>query len=114
MVDVVLDVVEEAVVDPTATRQTLPLTPALLHAAVSLTNKRYSVAEAPTLTVDRQHNPNRSLLREIGCCLTVKDIMNLLVTKYNDALKYRIFDTSSLLRGRVKDRNLSTNKKRGA
>ena len=57
-VEVVLEALL-AVDAPTAIRQTSPATPAFLHAAASLTNRRYSLAEAPKLPIANRHTPTR-------------------------------------------------------
>jgi hypothetical protein len=64
---------------PKATRHTLPVTPALRHAAVSLTNKRYSVAETLTLVIAPKHSPNNNPPTGIWRFLKFDVILNLLV-----------------------------------
>jgi hypothetical protein len=80
----VTDVELLAVVAPTATRQTLPVTPALRHAAVSLTNRRYSVADAVALPIANKHNPKIHPPTGIKGFFKVENIYNLLVLKISE------------------------------
>ena len=92
---------------PTATRHTLPLTPALRHAAVSLTNKRYSVAETLTLVIVAKHNTDNNPRIDITRFFKIDVILNLLVTTKLPKQYYGMNTTQALFRGRFKGGNLS-------
>ena len=78
--DVVVETELLGVADPSATRQTLPVTPAFRHAAESLTNSRYSVAETLALITATEKKPVNRLPRYTARCLNIENILNLHVT----------------------------------
>jgi hypothetical protein len=113
---VVVAVVEELVVEvalltlvaPSSTTQTLPVFPALLHAAASFTNSRYSVADTLVLVIAKKQNPTRNLPTCVALFFALENILNLPVTvKLTCHLVWHGNKASSLER-RFKGRNLST------
>jgi hypothetical protein len=104
----VVEVTVLTVVAPTSTTQTLPVLPALLHAAASSTNSRYSVADTLVLVIAKKQNPLRNSPTCVGLFLALGNILNLPVTlKLACRLVWHSKKASSL-RGRFKGRNLST------
>jgi hypothetical protein len=104
----VVEVTVLTVVAPTSTTQTLPVLPALLHAAASSTNKRYSVADTLVLVIAKKQNPTRNSPTCTGLFFAIENILNLPVTvKLTCHLVCHDNNASSLER-RSKGRNLST------
>ncbi|MDA9667013.1 hypothetical protein N9T47_02445 [Luminiphilus sp.] len=114
--EVVVAVVEELVVEvvllkvvaSTSTTQTLPVLPALLHAAASSTNSLYSVANTLVLVIAKKQNPTTNSPTCVVLFLPLENILNLPVTvKLSCHLVWHGNKASSLER-RFKGRNLST------
>jgi hypothetical protein len=113
---VVVTVVEELVVEVVvvllkvvaSTTQTLPVLPALLHAAASSTNSLYSVANTLVLVIAKKQNPTTNSPTCVALFFALENILNLPVTV---KLTYHIVwhgNNSSSLERRFKGRNLST------
>jgi hypothetical protein len=104
----VVEVTVLTVVAPTSTTQTLPVLPALLHAAASSTNSRYSVADTLVLVIAKKQNPTSNSPTCVVLPFVLKNILNLPVTvKHTFKLVWHSNKASSLRR-RFKSRNLST------
>jgi hypothetical protein len=106
--ELVLVVAALKVVASTSTTQTLPVLPALLHAAASSTNSLYSVANTLVLVIAKKQNPTRNSPTCIALFFALENILNLPVTV---KLTYHLVwhgNNSSSLERRFKGRNLST------
>jgi hypothetical protein len=112
----VVEVTVLTVVAPTSTTQTLPVLPALLHAAASSTNSRYSVADTLVLVIAKKQNPTSNSPTCVVLLFSLENILNLPVTV---KLAFKLVwhsNKASSLRRRFKGRNLSKGfkqKKRG-
>jgi hypothetical protein len=106
--ELVVEVALLKVVAPTSTTQTLPVLPALLHAAASFTNSRYSVADTLALIIAKKQNPTRNSPTCAALFFALENILNLPVTvKLTCHLVWHDNKASSLGR-RFKGRDLST------
>jgi hypothetical protein len=107
IVVLVAEVVLLKVVAPTSTTQTLPVLPALLHAAASFTNSRYSVADTLVQVIAKKQNPTRNSPTCTGLFFAIENILNLPVTLILAFYLVWHANKSSSLRRRFKGRNLS-------
>jgi fucose permease len=95
-------------VAPTSTTQTLPVLPALLHAAASSTNSLYSAANTLVLVIAKKQKLTRNSPTCAALFFALENILNLPVTvKLTCHLVWHGNKASSLER-RFKGRNLST------
>jgi hypothetical protein len=78
--ELVLVVAALKVVASTSTTQTLPVLPALLHAAASSTNSLYSVANTLVLVIAKKQNPTTNSPTCVALFFALENILNLPVT----------------------------------